>query len=568
MAFAKGTGEMCHILMRAQKSGWGVADDWSSLSSENAVPDTDAIFDSDLAADAAREIEVQNAESARHYDRSDPKNEEDSKFIHETVDFIHHNGAVYEPAAGDPALYDTASSFESYAHSVHFLDKAGEEIGLLVRCNKRPEELLIQEGRALAPLTTEERDSVDQLVKEVKGASAGTYEPTDFLVRSVSTLFHEHSVTAESDETFLDAAGVASWMTKSLGSDESGHVGAHDKRVMAVISRYGTYGTGQILESELLTLYLDTITSALVERQAMEGRKVALAGKKVLPAWKKELKLSQPTIENVWRDFRNHGIISPVEEQHAAKQEEINQEYGILTLSENQRASVSDHNTLMDECEILGWSDDSTYNLHSMHEATLESDNKKSSFELVELASDNKTPKWIRDGEFVFIDEETCIGCGQCAAVSPASFVMMENGRARTYVQRHAPDVPVAVSTCPVSCMHNVAFHELKEMEKSRDSGDGRLDHRHMGQTRGHTPLNVAGIDSDANHKSSWYHYLKQKCHMSKSCPQRGCYDCPFYSAPGENPYFQERNRKAEKVRANDIINSGEADMWRKMVEL
>jgi len=80
---------------------------------------------------------------------------------------------------------------------------------------------------------------------------------------------------------------------------------------------------------------------------------------------------------------------------------------------------------------------------------------------------------------------------------------MMEDGRARTFSQRSSPDVDTAVEACPVDCMHHVSFHELREFEVARDNGDGRTDHRHMGQSR--TPLNVAGIDSDANHRSSWY---------------------------------------------------------------
>ena len=87
---------------------------------------------------------------------------------------------------------------------------------------------------------------------------------------------------------------------------------------------------------------------------------------------------------------------------------------------------------------------------------------------------------------------------------------MLENGRARSFSQSSFPEVKSAIDACPVDCMHQVAFHELKEFESARDHGDGRTDHRHM---TSHTPLNVAGIDSDANHKSSWYHYLKHKCH-------------------------------------------------------
>jgi len=88
----------------------------------------------------------------------------------------------------------------------------------------------------------------------------------------------------------------------------------------------------------------------------------------------------------------------------------------------------------------------------------------------------------------------------------------LENGRARTFHQRKGDDVKQGVAACPVSCMHFVSFDELEELETARDNGDGRGDHKHMGHQRGHTPLFVAGIDSDNNHRSSWYHHLKNKC--------------------------------------------------------
>jgi len=54
--------------------------------------------------------------------------------------------------------------------------------------------------------------------------------------------------------------------------------------------------------------------------------------------------------------------------------------------------------------------------------------------------------------------------------------------------------------------MHMVSFDELKEMELSRDREGG------FGGRMHHVPVHVAGRDSDANRKSSWYHYLKAKC--------------------------------------------------------
>ncbi len=53
----------------------------------------------------------------------------------------------------------------------------------------------------------------------------------------------------------------------------------------------------------------------------------------------------------------------------------------------------------------------------------------------------------------------------------------------------------------------------------------------------------------------------------SAACPQRGCYDCPKY-APGENPFFKERHKQSELIRAKDFMESGEADKYRKVVEL
>ena len=149
----------------------------------------------------------------------------------------------------------------------------------------------------------------------------------------------------------------------------------------------------------------------------------------------------------------------------------------------------------------------------------------------------------------------------QCATVAPSAFVMLENGRARAFHQSSSPEIKAAVSSCPVNCMHYVGHEELKKFETARDRGN-------FGGRAAHIPLHVAGIDSDQNRKSSWYHSLRHKCYTSKQCPQAGCYDCPNYSSPGQNPYFQAKNRRAEHSRAMDLIESGEADAWRKSVEL
>jgi hypothetical protein len=61
----------------------------------------------------------------------------------------------------------------------------------------------------------------------------------------------------------------------------------------------------------------------------------------------------------------------------------------------------------------------------------------------------------------------------------------------------------------------------------------------------------------------------EQRAHTtgSATCPQRGCYDCPTY-ATGENSFFKERHKQAEHARAREFMMTGEADEWRKVIEL
>ena len=100
---------------------------------------------------------------------------------------------------------------------------------------------------------------------------------------------------------------------------------------------------------------------------------------------------------------------------------------------------------------------------------------------------------------------------------------MLDNGRARAIEQNNSNDVKDAVAACPVSCMHNVAFSELKEMEIGRDKEDSEQRDGDVRRLRAHIPVHVARRQSDANHKSSFYHQIKHKCFMSSSCPQKGC---------------------------------------------
>jgi ferredoxin len=165
----------------------------------------------------------------------------------------------------------------------------------------------------------------------------------------------------------------------------------------------------------------------------------------------------------------------------------------------------------------------------------------------------------------VFIDEESCIGCMQCVNIAPNSFLMMESGRARTFVQKIGRDVEQAVDACPVNCMHRVSFQELSTFETARDEGDGKTQH---GLSKAHIPLHVAGMDSDRNRRSSWYHTLKARCSTSSSCPQKGCFACPSFGNSGDNPFFKAKHKQAEHIRAQHFIRNGEASLFRRAVDL
>ncbi len=56
----------------------------------------------------------------------------------------------------------------------------------------------------------------------------------------------------------------------------------------------------------------------------------------------------------------------------------------------------------------------------------------------------------------VFVDEQTCIGCRNCVAVSPQTFAMEDEfGRARAEKQGvdSQANLQEAIDTCPVDCI-------------------------------------------------------------------------------------------------------------------
>ena len=500
--------------------------------------------------------------------------EENEDFVDSAIEVIASN-MDYNEADG-VALYDTKQSSSSAADvgnavaSISNNKKESkeyeeeDEMAFMIRCNQSPEQFLISQGRAIPELTDEMKyspnflvEKADDELQKMRGDDSLSLplplqpKSTPFFEAAVEKIFNTHSVqvhNSEEDrmEVVLDRNAIAKWMTACISSPftavgvekeltSSQHYGPHDPSISAILSRYSqTHGSGRLTLDEFQTLYLE-VTWAGYNRD-IYNKKIILdsdtyyqipainAGAIIQGRKNTEKILQKASLDIIWRDLEAHGIFSPAEEEQVQLIQEMERLQASVTAA---NVATSKSELLMDECELfedytdrlshqISYSDDNDDDMLGAESQWdfLTERKEKSSHELVEFAYDGKTPKRIRDGQFVFIDEETCIGCTQCAQISPSSFKMIDDtGRARTYSQSNTIDVENAVMACPVNCMHFMSFDELKEMELARDDGDGRDDHRHFGGRVTHTPLFVGGIDSDANHKSSWYHYLKQKCH-------------------------------------------------------
>lgn len=412
LSFPGQKSKSCRITNAAlQSSEWSVGDDWSSMSYENpdnTIPDSSKIFNQDIVTNVAREIEAAGTATLQT---------EDELWINDAVDEIHNSFSRL-----DPPLYDTGS--ESYSKTVNDFDDMGNEIAMVVRCNERPEELLVESGRALPPLTNDEKNNPLQLVKMSKDG----FQSTDFLEQAVSKMFHQHATKDLDGELVLDREGVANWMTQALRTEKhEGKVSPHDKRVIHIISKYSAYGTGRLLECDLQELYFSTIVDDSVDSSKSPER---------------QLQHRQPFVGAVFRDIRNHGILPPVEAERKALADEIRAKYGAANAVET-KASAVDTDMIMDECEILDWDPRSEQSQGADPSGSdrREASGSKSSHKVLEMAGDNKTPLYVKDGDFsksilffqlltlshtshtnalnnpllrsVFIDEESCIGCMQ-----------------------------------------------------------------------------------------------------------------------------------------------------------
>lgn len=71
----------------------------------------------------------------------------------------------------------------------------------------------------------------------------------------------------------------------------------------------------------------------------------------------------------------------------------------------------------------------------------------------------------------VYVDELTCIGCTHCAHVARNTFyIEPDYGRARVIRQNGDSDALIqeAMDTCPVDCIHQVDYTDLRRLERDR----------------------------------------------------------------------------------------------------
>lgn len=72
----------------------------------------------------------------------------------------------------------------------------------------------------------------------------------------------------------------------------------------------------------------------------------------------------------------------------------------------------------------------------------------------------------------VWVDEAVCIGCRYCAHVASNTFVVEESwGRSRAIRQDGdtTERIQEAIDTCPVDCIHWVAYEELPALREQLD---------------------------------------------------------------------------------------------------
>mmetsp|Transcript_2537 Transcript_2537/g.4596 ORF Transcript_2537/g.4596 Transcript_2537/m.4596 type:complete len:242 (+) Transcript_2537:107-832(+) len=148
---------------------------------------------------------------------------------------------------------------------------------------------------------------------------------------------------------------------------------------------------------------------------------------------------------------------------------------------------------------------------------------------------------------YIYVDEETCIGCTHCSTYSPSTFYMEpSHGRARVFSQwgDDVESVKIAVETCPVDCIHYVEWEELIELENVREDIDINFKAR----------LVSDNVPTKVNLKAN-------KGMRCNNCPSRGCKNCPMFGVGDEVWEREERERMVKDQIVNEIGEDRSAEL-------
>jgi NAD-dependent dihydropyrimidine dehydrogenase PreA subunit len=508
---------------------WDVADDWNSLSS-SAVVSGIFTLNNDNNDDDDNSIDDVAGSAAGRWESSSPiiddddeesttdqhgittlrniMNTDDADFVEDAIESISNNLDYNDPddlVGLYDAYFSTSASTMSTTtrttttttvddnrmnKSMKELMKEEEEIALVVRCDRSPIGLLVEQGKALPELTTAMKYSPRHLLMSTSTSDdddddddddKGMLLPlkpkaTPFLDNAIRRIFSIYS-TEGIDDAIMDRDAIAKWMTTCISSplpppstlttviDKEysavvankaiDNIGPYDRDVSAVLSRYSQkFGSGRLTLPEFSDLYLeatwagyinditqkkislyddDSIDDVNNETSSRRYYKFPSPNVGILFQDRKNtegmiLKLASLSI--VWRDLEAHGIFSPAEEERVRTLLEMERLHPSSTTDDSNRNNNNNlHPSLMDECVLFDEYEerlsrrnsednddvDDIMGVESAWDFLKRKDGgrEKSSHELVEMTTDGKTPKRIRDGQFVFIDEETCIGCAQ-----------------------------------------------------------------------------------------------------------------------------------------------------------
>lgn len=316
--------------MAASNDSWNIDDDWSRLSDDHHsnYQDTGSFLHQHYTRNVLNGVKP---------DLPPPTEEE--KWLDETLHTIQAD-ELEEALAED----EFASGIEATME---------REIAHLVHCNENPHQFLIQEGRALPPLSHEELFAVRQLLRD-------DLSVTPFLRESVTTIFDQHAVDHE-----WRAPSVVQWLKTCL-PERHARLGPHDPRVTQTLALFGT--TGVLSAPQLVELYRQTLVGRFKTLKAVEDHQKEVA-------------------RAVWRDLRRHGILPPAEVERQQLLEQA-----IVASVQNRPVDL-----LMDECAI---DHEETASWEKDEETGEWKKRGKSSYELVELANDKKTPLYMNDGDF------------------------------------------------------------------------------------------------------------------------------------------------------------------------